>query len=460
MNKFRTIIKYEWLNFRADKGLLLITLLTLITGLYGIYYGTTEISRQRQHLANLSKITAHDVENMKVQFPGEADAGDVGYYHSTFAVNHPDSWASLSLGQRDINPYYIKLRLLNLQSQLYDSDNINPLKVFTGNFDLAFVLIYLFPLFIIGLSFNVFSIEKEQGTLPLLLSQPINLSLIVAAKLSFRAFIVLGLAVLLSLTGMFWAQVVPDSRIVLWLGAIVLYCLFWFAVIFLVAALQKSSAFNAITLLGIWLLLTMVIPALLNVYVALKKPVPQALALTIKQREVVHGGWDKPKEETMNKFFSLYPQWRDTTQIKERFVWRWYYAFQHLGDVAVADLAKDYQNRLKERQQLVENLNVLSVPVNVQGMLNALTGTDLLAHLAFMQSATRYHDALREFYYPFLFNQVAFTHNDYAKEPQHSFTSTPQISLVWSGYYKLALSFLFTFIVGLFIFKIRFLNLK
>ena len=116
MNKFRIIIKYEWLNFRADKGLLLITLLTLFTGLYGIYYGTTEISRQRQHLADLTKITAHDVENMKVKFPGEADAGDVGYYHATCAVNHPDSWVSLSLGQRDINPYYIKLRLLNLQS--------------------------------------------------------------------------------------------------------------------------------------------------------------------------------------------------------------------------------------------------------------------------------------------------------------------------------------------------------
>ncbi len=114
MKQFRTIIKYEWLNFRADKGLLLLTLLALLAGLYGIYYGTTEINQQRQNLAALDQLAKHDVEAMQVKYPGEADAGDIGYYHATFAVNHPDSWAGLSLGQRDINPYYIKLRILNL----------------------------------------------------------------------------------------------------------------------------------------------------------------------------------------------------------------------------------------------------------------------------------------------------------------------------------------------------------
>ena len=35
--------------------------------------------------------------------------------------------------------------------------------------------------------------------------------------------------------------------------------------------------------------------------------------------------------------------------------------------------------------------------------------SDLPAHLAFQHSATRYHDALRAFYYPFLFKKVPFT---------------------------------------------------
>lgn len=453
MKKFWILLKFEWLNFRADKGLVILITLTLLAGLYGIYYGTTEIQRQRENIAALEVLTEHNIEELKAKYPDGTDAGDIGYYHSTFAVNNPDAWAGLSLGQRDVNPYYIKLRLLNLQSQLYDTENISPLKVLSGNFDLAFVLVYLFPLLIIGLCFNILSVEKEQGTLPLLLSQPVGLPLVVSAKLSFRVLLVLGLALLLSVVAMLWGQVVPDARVALWLVVVVLYCLFWFGTAFLVAALHKNSAFNAVTLLGVWLVLTIIIPALLNVYVAVKQPVPQALDLTIKQREVVHGGWDKPKRETMNAFFALYPEYTDTTEIQGRFAWRWYYAFHHLGDVAVHDLAKAYQEGLQERHQLVERLNVLSVPVNVQGIFNAMAGSDLPTHLAFMQSATQYHDALREFYYPFLFNQVNFTNADFASEPRHSFTSSPDLATVYNGLLKLLLSVLLVFAVCILLFR-------
>jgi ABC-2 type transport system permease protein len=453
MKKFWILIKYEWLNFRADKGLLILTMLTLFAGLYGIYYGATEIKRQRENIAALDVLTEQNVEELKAKYPNGTDAGDIGYYHTTFAVNHPDSWASLSLGQRDVNPYYIKLRLLNLQSQLYDTENINPLKVLSGNFDLAFVLVYLFPLLIIALCFNILSVEKEQGTLPLLLSQPIGLPLIVGAKLTFRMMIVLGLALLLSVVGMVWGEVMPDMRVALWLGVVVFYALFWFGVALLVAALQRNSAFNAVTLLGVWLLLTIIIPALLNVYIAVKQPMPQALELTMKQREVVHGGWDKPKRETMDKFFALYPQWTDTTEIQGRFAWRWYYAFHHLGDVAVTDLAQGYQQGLQARHQLVEQLNVWSVPVNVQTIFNAMAGSDLPSYVGFLQSATQYHDSLREFYYPFLFNQVAFSNADYAKEPRHSFTSSPDFATVHAGLYKLALSVLLVFVAGMLLFR-------
>ncbi|RNI28305.1 DUF3526 domain-containing protein [Rufibacter immobilis] len=460
MKKFWILIKYEWLNFRADKGLLILVTLTLLAGLYGIYYGTTEVERQRQNLAGLQKLTEHNVEEMKAKYPAGADAGDIGYYHSTFAVHHPDSWAALALGQRDVNPYYIKLRLLNLQSQLYDTENINPQKVLAGNFDLSFVLVYLFPLLIIGLCFNILSVEKEQGTLPLLLSQPISLPLIVGAKLTFRMLVVLSLGLLLSIIAMLWGNVVPDGRVALWLGVVVLYCLFWFAVAFLVAGLQKNSAFNAVTLLGVWLLLTIVVPALLNVYVSIKQPVPQALALTIKQREVVHGGWDKPKEETMEKFFALYPQWQDTAQIKERFVWRWYYAFHHLGDVAVADLASQYKQSLLNRHELVQRLNVLSVPVNVQGIFNALAGTDLPSYVQFLQSATRYHDALRAFYYPFLFRQITFHHADFEQEPKHHFASSPDVASATAGVVKLFISVLVVFGAGLLLYRWKVASVK
>jgi ABC-2 type transport system permease protein len=417
-----------------------LTGLLLAVGCYSIYYGTTEVARQRQHLAELPQLAAHNVAELQAKFPGPADAGEIGYYHTTFAVHRPTPWAGLALGQRDVNPYYLKLRLLGLQGQLYASENVNPSKVLTGNFDLAFVVVYLVPLLVIALGFNLLSSEREQGILPLLLAQPISATQLVAAKLLFRLGLVLALVGLLSALGLLWARVPLDGRVGLWLGLVALYCAFWQGVVLLVTAGQRSSSFNAVALLGAWLTLLVLVPSLLQVAVTAARPVPQGLALTMQQREAIHGGWDRPKAETMTRFFADYPQYRDTTTIRERFVWRWYYAFQYLGDKSAAPLAATYARGLGQRHELAGRLAWLSPAVVLQTSLTALAGTDLPAHLAFQQSATRYHDALRAFYYPFLFRKVAFTHADYAREPRHSFTSPSQTSAARRGLWQLLLA--------------------
>ncbi|MCB2410529.1 ABC transporter permease [Hymenobacter lucidus] len=449
MRVFWILFAAEWRHFRTARGLVLLCGLLLATGVYGIYYGTTEIARQRQQLAALPELTRRNVDELKVKFPGPADAGDIGYYHSTFAVHHPDAWAALSLGLRDVNPSYVKLRLLGLHNQLYATDNANPLKLLSGNFDLAFVLVYLVPLLIIALGFNLLSAEREEGILPLLLAQPIGATTVVGAKLAFRLTLVLGLAGLLSLLGMLWARLPLDGRVATWLALTVLYCLFWFGVVLVITAWQRTSAVNAVALLGVWLLLVVLVPSLLNLGVAAARPVPQGLELTIRQREEIHGGWDRPKTETMNRFFALYPQWRDTATIRERFVWRWYYAFQHLGDQAVAPLAAAYAHGLQARYDLVERLNWLSPAINAQSSFNALAGSDLPTHLAFQRSATHYHDSLRAFYYPFLFRQAEFTHADYAREPRHSFTSLAEVATARRGLPTLLLSVAALFGLGL-----------
>ncbi len=449
MPLFRLLFYYEYLHFKASRGLLLLTGLLLAAGLYGIYYGTAEVARQRQHLAELPALARHQVAELQQKFPSPAEAGEIGYYHHNYALHHPTAWASLALGQRDVNPYYLKLRLLGLQGQLYASENVNPVKALSGNFDLTFVLIYLFPLLIIALGFNLLSSEREQGILPLLLAQPVSATQLVVAKLAFRLAVVLGLGALLSAVGLAWARVPFDGRVGLWLALGGVYCLFWFGVVVLVTAWQRSSSFNAVALLGAWLTLVVLVPSLLSVYVAAARPVPQGLALTIQQREAIHGGWDRPKTETMQRFFAQYPQYRDTTTIRERFAWRWYYAFQYLGDQSAAPLAAAYATGQAQRHALAQRLAWLSPALSTQLSLNALAGTDLPAHLAFQRSATRYHDALRAFYYPFLFTKTPFAHADYARLPTHSFTSPSDTDAAWAGLGQLLLSTVAVYALGL-----------
>jgi ABC-2 type transport system permease protein len=71
----------------------------------------------------------------------------------------------------------------------------------SGRFDLAFVILYLYPLLILSLGYNLVSGEKEAGTLALTLSQPVALRTLVAGKVAMRFAFVLALAVALSLAG-------------------------------------------------------------------------------------------------------------------------------------------------------------------------------------------------------------------------------------------------------------------
>ncbi|WP_342644819.1 DUF3526 domain-containing protein [Mucilaginibacter sp. CSA2-8R] len=421
----KTLLYAEWLNFKTEKSLLLFALLILLAGGYGIYSGHAEIQRQRANIAHLDTLYRDNIAELKTKYPNTADAGDIGYYHTTFARHMPDSWAALSIGQRDVNPYYLKLRLLAVQNQLYSSENTNPDKLATGSFDLAFVLVFLLPLFIIAICFNLFSAEKERGTLALVLSQPISLSTFLFGKLLFRFGLVVLLVVLLIAAGIAFTSAQPDGRILVWLGAATLYSLFWFGVCYAFIVLKKSSAFNAICLLGVWLLLAIILPAVINVVLQVQQPVTEGLALTLKQREEVHGGWDKPKDETLKHFFTHYPQYRNTSPVTDRFAWKWYYAFQELGDRSVESLYHTYLSKLQSRAGLANRLSMVSAPATLQVLLNAAGGTDLQAHLAFVQSAWQFHHRLKAFYYPFLFSDKPFLHADYDGEPRHVYQSRP-----------------------------------
>lgn len=454
MKQIKTLVYYEWLNFKAEKGILLFVLLLLLCGCYGIFSGTAEINRQKEKIARLDGLYQQNILEMKHKFPGDADAGDIGYYHSAFAKNIPGSWAALAIGQRDVNPSYLKIRLLALQNQLYNSENTNPNQLAIGSFDLAFVFVFLLPLFIIAISFNMLSAEKEKGTLVLMLSQPLSLFTICISKLLLRFALIFTLIIVLLTLGVVWSKATPDLRLLYWLAAVTLYSLFWFGTVFCVVALHKSSAANAVTLLSAWLLLTVIFPVLINVLAELNKPVPDGLTLSLKQREEVHAGWDRPKQETMKKFFVRYPQFSGTTPVKGRFGWKWYFAFQELGDQSVEEMADHYVIKLSSRQEYISDWSKLSTPAVLQELLNASAATDLQQHLTFLQSVATYHEELKHFYYPFLFHDTPFKHADFAKEPQHSFTAVADQEKVNRLLFTLLVEALIVFSAALFIYKI------
>jgi ABC-2 type transport system permease protein len=205
------------------------------------------------------------------------------------------------------------------------------------------------------------------------------------------------------------------------IGAVLLmgaaYLAFWVLFAMLIWRWQLSSVANAAALAASWLVLTLILPALAHLTINSAIPVGQGVELTLAQREAVHDGWDKPRQETMQAFFKAHPEWKDTKPVVGGFHWKWYYAFQHVGDLAVTDKVQSYRRGLKARDHWTQRAGYLLPAVGVQTLIHRIAETDLTAQLAYHDRIRVFHARLRQFYYPYVFNEEPFRAVDFEKTP-------------------------------------------
>lgn len=431
MKTFLILLRYEWLKFKYDLSPKVMILFVFLCGLYGIHYGVTETKRQVHHISSLEQILDANINELKNKFADPTPTGDITYYYPFFSTNNPDSWSALSLGQRDIQPLYVKLRILGLYGQLFDSDFINPLKALTGNFDLSFVLIYLLPLLFISLSFNTYTYEKETGILPLLRNQPLSMKTFILSKLSFNLILTFILGSVLLLLGILYSQATVDMRLLYSFLGLTLYVAFWFCVTFLVISLLKSTAFNALTLLGGWILFLIIIPSAINLNFVSNNEASLGFKIATTQRQNTHEGWDQPKEIVINKFLKKYPKWSDKIKPEEgAFKWSWYYANQEAGDIDVKPLVSDFYSQLENKILAFNYISFTSPALILQNLFNTIGNTGLSSYLSFLKNSSRYHQDIKNFLYPKVIDNELFYHKNYADAPTYNYKANLDLQSV------------------------------
>lgn len=416
-----TFLRLELKNFLGSRAALAALVCLLAAGGYSIFYGKTVLEKQRAVIAQIPSLHADHLEK---QFAlNKGDLGNLIYYLQFPTIHEPSSWSAFSIGQRDVNPYNVKVRMLALEGQLYDSEISNPTNLLSGNFDLAFVLVFLFPLVIIGFCHNLISAERENGIWHLLGSQPVSMTKIIALRLFLRFAVIFLFALGLLAASAFILESAFDVRFLYACLIVFAYFTFWFSASALVISLQKSSTFNALSLLGIWIFLTILLPALLNLLISTAFPVSESFDVTVRQREGYHQKWDRTKAETMSKFYEKYPQYREFPIAEDKFSWGWYYAMQNAGDEESADAAARYMEKLRRRDSLTNYAALFLPTVNTQLSFNTLAKNDLQSHLAYLGSVREHHRRIREFFYPLIFRSAKIEEVNWQETPKHEFKS-------------------------------------
>ncbi|PZN94388.1 MAG: ABC transporter permease [Alphaproteobacteria bacterium] len=402
-----------WLLGRSRAALAALLLLFLCAGA-GVALGLATVSRDR---AAIDRMLAGQPAEESALAAFVDDAGYGAYYGFQPTWNPPSDLAFAALGNRDIAPTMLRIRALALEGQIYENEAANPELALPGRFDLAFVVVYLAPLVLIALLHDLWSGEREAGRLYALQATPAARRHIWGPRIVVRAGGVLAVLLVPFAVG---AAITGTSplRALAFAGIIVLACLFWTAVALLVARRGNSSAVNAASLAALWFALTLVAPAAAGLAINAGVTVPDGAALARENREDVHAGWDRPRDATMQRFLALYPQHAPGSALPPTFHWKWYFAFQHLGDLHVASASKAYRDGIARRADLARAAGWLLPPAGLSQAMARLARTDVAAQLAYQQRIRAYHTRLREFYYDYLFSEKPFGPADLATVPR------------------------------------------
>ena len=372
------------------------------------------------------------------------------YYHIYFTAHEPAEWTAFSIGQRDVNPYNIKVNLLTLEGQLYNSELNNPKNQLFGNFDMSFVIVFLFPLVIIALCHNLISSDRESGIESLLSSQPVEAWKIYWLRLGLRFGAVSLLMIVLVTLCCLVIGAPFDGRFALAIVVSLVYFLFWFGLSAIVISLARTTTFNALLLLGIWIFMVMLAPALLSSAITIAYPVSEAMETTVSQREGYHEKWDKPKSVTMNEFYKKYPQFKDVDIPEDKFTWGWYYAMQEMGDFESKDASTRYRNKLADRRNAARMASWLLPSINTQLQFNDISNTGIKSHLEYLDSVREFHQKVRNTYYPHIFKDAKLSDVDLYKSPKHSFKNEVRYEGVLSQLAAMSLLSVVLLIFGLF----------
>ena len=396
------LLRLDLLRLTRSTGVAAAIVLLLAIGVYAAWRGGQNVGAAGSSVSTAETAYRDQLAYLLSTYPPETEAGEVLYYLAFPASQPALPLAALARGRTEVETSNLRIRLLALEGQLYEHETVNPRLAAAGDLDLAFLLIGLLPLFIIALTYDIVSGEREGGTwnLARLFARPRRL---IALKLASRVCLVGGVAAVPVGVAAGLAGFPFDGRAAWAVALIALHIGFWFALCIGVASGRRSSTANAMILVGTWVGLTLLAPAALTLANAILHPVPEALELTVRQRQGYHEAWDLTKSETMRSFFEDYPEWSDRTVPEDVFTWAWYYAMNHRGDQQARDASGAYRDVLRERERWARRWSRLVPPLAAQLALDRLAATDLGAQLAYQDAVRRHHERLKTYFYPHFF---------------------------------------------------------
>ena len=362
--------------------------------------------------------------------PAARTADSVANGEGALAVLAAAPLLGLAAGQSDIYPSHYRVTARLRDAQLSGDQATHPLSLLTGQLDLTFVMLYLYPLLILGISYDLTATEQATGTLRLLLAQGAALKDLVRGKVLARLAVVVVPPLVAAVSASAATTLGADSlpRLMMWTATVLAYGLFWLALAVLVNARGNAASANALTLAGAWLTLVVLVPSIVNVATRMVHPPPSRVELAITSRlaaraAVVEGS------RLLGRFLEDHP----STGTGEEGM-RQYYLLQDAREAAVAKRLQPiltvYDEQLTRQQEFVSYAQSLSPTILAQLALTDAAGTSGHRHRWFSRQALGFQQLWKAHFPPGVLAAAAITPDLLSTRPVFTYQEEPLLDVL------------------------------
>ncbi|MBO0952551.1 ABC transporter permease [Fibrella forsythiae] len=272
-----------------------------------------------------------------------------------------------------------------------------------GEISMAMVLQLLLPLLLFFVGFGTVATDRETGTLKLLLSQGVSWQrLLVGKSLGLLAVMLSLYGPAMVVTGLLWfglqsGQVSADQtiRLLLLMVAYFLYLNLFCVIAVLVSARSKTAKTALVSLIGLWLMLTLVLPRASQALGSYLYPAPsKAKFLADIQADVLkegdsHNPGDPHYKGLRDSLLTAYGV--DSVQ-KLPFNYSGFVMTE--GERISARLYNDHFGRLltiyNQQNRFSKAMAIVNPYLAVRNLSMALSGTDFASYVDFQRQAEQY----------------------------------------------------------------------
>ncbi len=416
------LARHEWRVLTANAIVRLVVVVFGIALVASTVLGIARASRERETMAAFEQ-RGERQRAQSADVRADVAANERGW----LALLPPAPLAALAVGQGDVYPNYIKITARSLDALVSGDQIEHPLSVANGQFDAAFVMLFLYPLLIFAVSFDLTASERARGTLRMVLSQPVTLRQVVAGKMVVRTLLLIIPAIVLPLALTAFATPVDAAfmqRALLWSIVVAAYAAVWHGLALIVNARGLNAAANALVLAGIWLLFVVVGPSAVNLLIATSYPMPSRVEAAVQARAATQEAAVQGSRE-LGQFLQDHP----TSGSVGREGMRQFAVLQAQRDQRVANRLESvetaFNEQLQKQQRLASWLSVLSPTMIAQGVLLDVAGTSTYRYVHFREEAAAFQRQWRAYFEPRVLDAATLTPQEYAASPVFAYQDEP-----------------------------------